>query len=160
VPRIQNPYVGDLLELAVLLAAQRGRSSLVQASLRRAVSTAYYALFHALCTICSDGLVRWSRTELVDRTYRSLDHGTARRKLSALATRAAKGDVVKRVSIVFAELQDSRNDADYERPRVLFTRSAVAAEIAKAQEAVDLLGSLSEGERRSLAIELLVAKPR
>ena len=158
--RIPNPYVGDLLELAASLSAQRGKPSLVQAALRRAVSTSYYAVFHALCTGCTDGLVRWSRTDLVDKTYRSLDHGTARRKLALLATRAAKGGVVRRVSIVFAELQDSRNDADYERPKTLFTRSEVAAEISKAREAVDLLASLDEAERRLLAVELLVAKAR
>ena len=88
---LRNPLIADLLVLADGLARQGGRPSLRQAALRRAVSTAYYALFHALSTVCSDGLVRWSRTDLVDRTYRALDHGAARRRLSALASTAGPG---------------------------------------------------------------------
>ena len=105
-PALRNPLVGDLLSLADGLARQKGRPSLRQAAFRRAVSTAYYALFHALCTICCDGLIRWSRTDLVDRTYRALDHGTARRKLAALASAAGSGAPLKRVSGAFGLLQD------------------------------------------------------
>ena len=118
---LRNHLVNDLLELADGLARQSGRPSFRQAVLRRAVSTAYYALFHALCTVCSDGLVRWSRTDLVDRTYRSLDHGTARRRLIALTSTADAGASIKSINGVFNLLQDRRNEADYERPRVIFT---------------------------------------
>ena len=156
----RNPLVHDLLEIAEGLAGQDGRPSLRQAGLRRAVSTAYYALFHALCTVCADGLVRWSRTDLVAKTYRSLDHGLARRKLAALAAKADKGAVVRRIGVVFGDLQDSRNDADYERPMVLFSRSEAMVLIGQAREAVELLAALDEDARRRLAVELLVAKAR
>lgn len=156
----RNPLVRDLLDLADGLARQSGRPSFQQAALRRSVSTAYYALFHALCTVCSDGLVRWSRTDLVDRTYRALDHGTARRRMASLASSAASGAPIKRVSGVFGVLQDSRNDADYERPRVLFSRTEVLLLIADAREAIDLLAAMDDDARRRLAVELLVAKAR
>ena len=157
---LRNPLVTDLLDLAEELARRTGRASFRQAALRRAVSTAYYALFHALCTVCSDGLVRWSRTDLVDRTYRALDHGSARRKLAALASTAVPNAPVRRISGLFASLQDYRNDADYERPRVLFSRVEVRLLIGDARDAIDLLAAMDEDARRRLAVELLVAKAR
>lgn len=159
-PLPRNPLIEDLLVLADLLASQNVRASLLQAALRRAVSTAYYALFHALCTVCSDGLVRWSRTELVDRTYRSLDHGTARRRLATLASATGADPSIRRLSALFSLLQDRRNDADYERPRVLLSRNAAVLLIRNAREAVDLLAALDEDARRRLAVELLVARSR
>lgn len=152
--------VGDLLDLADGLAQQGGRPSLRQAALRRSVSTAYYALFHAICTVCSDGLVRWSRTDLVDRTYRALDHGTARRRMAALASVAVSGAPLKRISGIFSLLQDNRNDADYERPRMLFSRVEALLLIGDAREAIDLLAVMDDDARRRLAVELLVAKSR
>ena len=157
---LRNPLVTDLLVVAEGLARLGGRPSLRQAALRRAVSTAYYAVFHALCTVCSDGLVRWSRTDLVDRTYRALDHGAARRKLAALASTAGAGAPVKRISGVFGLLQDHRNDADYGRPSVLFSRLKTQLLIDDARDAIDLLTALDEDARRRLAVELLVAKAR
>lgn len=94
-PLPRNPLVDDLLAIAEALTTQTGRPSLRQAALRRSASTAYYALFHALCTLCSDSLVRWSRTDLVDRTYRSLDHGIARRRLASLGNPADSGFPLK-----------------------------------------------------------------
>ncbi len=152
----RHPLVRDFLELANNLAQQAGRSGLRQAALRRSV-TSYYAVFHALCAVCSDGLVRWSRTELVDRTYRALDHGTARRKLAAMT---GSDPVVKRFSRLLNLLQDSRHDADYERPRVLFSRAEALLLLRDAREAVDLLDAMDEDARRRLAVEVLVAKPR
>lgn len=157
---LRNPLIDDLLVLAEGLARQKGRPSLRQAALRRAVSTAYYALFHALCTVCSDGLVRWSRTDLVDRTYRALDHGAARRRLTGLASTAGPGAPLKRISGVFGLLQDHRNDADYERPRVLFSPLKAQLLIDDARDAIALLAAMDEDARRRLAVELLVAKGR
>jgi len=160
VPRLANPLVADLLEIADGLAQQSGRPNLRQAAIRKAVSTAYYAVFHALCTICSDGLVRWSRTELVAKTYRALDHGTARKRLSALASQPGASADLKRICVTFGELQDKRNDADYERSRSLFNKNEALTEIRKARETVELLGRFDEDARRRLAIDLLVAKGR
>jgi hypothetical protein len=157
---LRNPLVQDLLDLADGLARQSGRPSFRQAALRRAVSTAYYAVFHALCTICSDGLVRWSRTDLVDRTYRALDHGSARRRMVSFASTAGSQASLRHLSGIFSLLQDRRNDADYERPRVLFSPAEVLLLIDDAREAVDLLAAMDEDARRRLAVELLVARSR
>src|SRR5271154_3455388 len=47
-----------------------------QASLRRAVSTAYYAVFQALCVTCAETLVGWEKPwEAFTPVFRALEHG-------------------------------------------------------------------------------------
>jgi hypothetical protein len=62
----------DLLEQAQHLS-RRERRRPRQASLRRAISTAYYALFHLLIDDATSTLV--SRAELRARFARAFDHG-------------------------------------------------------------------------------------
>lgn len=64
-------FPDDLLELAQELANLHPESP-NQASLRRAVSTAYYALFHLLI---SETTANWARPELRARLGRCFDHG-------------------------------------------------------------------------------------
>ncbi len=52
--RLPNRIVYEFLEVAEVLAQQKGSANLQQAAMRRAISTAYYALFHALLR-----LLRW-----------------------------------------------------------------------------------------------------
>src|SRR5216684_8102629 len=65
------PFADDLLELAKDLANLHPKNP-HQASLRRAVSTAYYALFHLLI---SEATSNWSRPELRAILARVFDHG-------------------------------------------------------------------------------------
>ncbi len=69
-----NTMVERLLSLAEDLQSQDVRSAVFR---RRAVSTAYYAVFHALARLCADELIgkngRSSRD--YERVYRALDHG-------------------------------------------------------------------------------------
>ena len=159
-PRSPNPLAADLLDVADILAAQGGRPNLQQAAMRRAVSTAYYAVFHALCYCCTDGLVRWSRTDLVAKAYRSLNHGDARKRLAGAASLTEPGSALRLVSAAFNDLQDRRHEADYDRPTSMFSRGEVVAHIEKARRAVDLIGALDENQRRHLAVDLLVVRSR
>ncbi len=77
-----------------------------------------------------------------------------------LAAAAGPGAPIKRISGFFASLQDHRNDADYERPRMLFSRVRALLLIADAREAIELLTAMDDDARRRLAVELLVAKAR
>ena len=84
---IVNPL--HLLEQAtLLLTAAPGRKPR-QANLRRAISTAYYAIFHHLLTAAADEFVGKSlrgesRYSLV---YRSIDHGAIRRACEVASRR-------------------------------------------------------------------------
>jgi hypothetical protein len=61
----------DLLEVAYQLADLHPERT-HQASLRRAVSTAYYALFHLLIT---EATANWAQPELRATLGRCFDHG-------------------------------------------------------------------------------------
>src|SRR5271155_1029818 len=64
-------FAHDLLELAQDLANLHSENPR-QANLRRAVSTAYYALFHLLI---SEAIVNWNRLEVRPALGRIFDHG-------------------------------------------------------------------------------------
>ena len=158
--RLSSRFVYDLLEVAEELAGGTGAHGFRQASMRRAVSTAYYAVFHALCYVCADGLVCWSaKPELLEPIYRSVDHGTARRILTGEAARRISPALL-RLGDVFANLQKQRHGADYLPPRIVLNgRGETLALIAQAREAVELIETLDSDARRTLAV-LLIAKPR
>src|SRR5437016_4115246 len=65
-------YADELLELAQDIANLHAQDDPHQPSLRRAVSTAYYALFHLLI---SEATSNWSRPELRATLARVFDHG-------------------------------------------------------------------------------------
>ena len=71
----------DLIETAHRLSISGGHRPR-QADLRRAVSTAYYAMFHLLAKTCADGMlggVNASRSNRAWRqVYRALEHGSAK----------------------------------------------------------------------------------
>jgi uncharacterized protein (UPF0332 family) len=163
-PLTPNRLVGDLLDFAESSTTQASRTRSQQVVIRRAISSAYYALFHALCYVCADGLVGWSRKEEFEPIYRSLEHASARRLLRHPDAKAL-GAAVERVGTTFAELQDLRHEADYSPPgrrfgtTKPFTQKEALAWIRDAREAAEIVGGLDATARRRLAI-LLIAKQR
>ena len=137
-----NP--AHLLDLAKQIAQLDGGKPR-QASLRRAVSTAYYALFHALCWQCATTVVGgafrsprfWA---IVTPIYPAVDHGTA------LLGRA------------FLNLHTARIKADYD-PAEAFSRAQALELVAQASTAVETVGSLDREEGLALVGKLL-AKSR
>ena len=111
----------DLLQQASHLATYQGPSP-TQADLRRAVSTAYYSLFHLLI---DDAGQRWngSSTAAVTGLERAFNHGQMR-SISAKFRRPQWQDwhgvsqavppALQRVAKSFFELQDERHTADYD----------------------------------------------
>jgi hypothetical protein len=130
-----------LLALAEELAKSLERSLTLK---RRAVSTAYYAVFHALAQVCADELLgrrSGTRSEEYERVYRSLEHGT----LAAL----------ERIGNRVAELQSERIRSDYLPSGALYTRDQCLDLVRSAQSAVRSIGALAASDRRTLAIYLL-----
>lgn len=153
----KNKQVGGLLRVADDLCGNRAARHVQQAALRRAISTAYYAVFHALCTVCADGLVGWSRQDLVSDVYRVLDHGAARRRLLSTGAAALSPDLA-RFGLSFHDLQSRRHAADYASPSLIVTRMEAVAAIAQARDAVAIIAGLDADARTKLAILLLVAQ--
>ena len=158
-----NPY--DLIRIARHLATggvsgNRGRPR--QADLRRAVSTAYYALFHALSHCCADTLAgatpshrRQSGWQLV---YRSLEHGSARNRLGNQGEMRAFPPEIRNFGHRFAEMQRQRHLADY-NPAESFSRSHVLQFIDQTEQAVTELERCSPAARRAFALYTLF-RPR
>lgn len=129
-----------------------------QAMLRRAISTAYYAMFHALCQSNADTLVGGPATgnnpELWARTYRALDHRPAKDRLASYASGGAL--VMSGFANRFGNLQSQRHDADY-NPRRMFLRSQVIGMIDRAEAETQAFCRMPTPQRRTLAVHLLLS---
>lgn len=157
--RLGNPLVYDLLVVAEMLADQRGRRNLQKAAMRRAVSSAYYAVFHGLCFVSTRAPGFWRRDPaLTEPVYRLLDHGQIRRRLAGREA-AELGSIVVEISAAFAYLQDRRHQADYSPPSLNIHRDVTRNVVARAKQAVADLESLDDDQCRRLAV-LLITKAR
>jgi len=114
----------DLMEQAEDLA-KRERTRPRQASLRRAVSASYYALFHLLNSASAATIAPNVTTEVNFRIRRWFDHGEMKKVcgrflpaqlseplLGLLGTSASPQ--LQRVALAFIQLQDARHSADYD----------------------------------------------
>ena len=150
----------DLIETARLLTNAPGPDTEpLQESLRRAVSTAYYAIFHALANSNADCLIGASHDALTahawDRIYRALDHQAARRSLAQ--DQELFSDVVKDFGKAFSELQQARHIADYDQTQT-FTLAETVGRIDRAEEAINGFMGVGIDERRAVAAQTLVRR--
>ena len=145
----------QLLTVAAQLAEapQRGRPQ--QARLRRAVSTAYYALFHRLVSGATDllagGPARGTRRYLI--VYRSFEH----RRMADVCRQIVNGNLrteaggcfhgtIHECATIFIELQENRHEADYD-PFAHIVLSDAKTAVAKATAAIQMLNNSPENER-------------
>ena len=117
-------YADHLLEQARHLA-NRERRRPRQASLRRAVSTAYYALFHLLI---SEATLNWKRADQRALLARFFEHGKMKtaserqrgecnRFINTTPSPGPELDCVThlhRVAVAFLDSQQQRHTADYD----------------------------------------------
>ena len=136
----------ELLAQATLLATKEP-SRPKQASLRRAVSASYYALFHLLVDEASRRLVGGAnRASLRTSLGRAFNHGAMRTVAKQFAARAVSPrldpglngqplqDELVRVASAFVDLQQHRHEADYDLRR-RFTRVETLSIISDARGA-------------------------
>ena len=113
--------------------------------LKKAVSAAYYAMFHALCysnaSVLMGSSARAVRLPGWTRTYRAVDHGAAKDRL--LQLRSFASPAVRNFGLVFDALQENRHLADYD-PNARFSRVYVVSLINRAEDATRTF--LSTGE--------------
>ncbi|SFG34960.1 hypothetical protein SAMN05192565_10243 [Methylobacterium gossipiicola] len=158
-PRLGNPLVYDLLETSRALAGTGGRANLRKAAMRRATSGAYYAVFHALCFICASELIGWSQdNDVLEPSYRLLDHGTAKKRLNSRDATLI-GPCVTDIGNNFLSLQEARNVADYSPPALAVRHDETLRLIEVAERTVALIESLPKQDRKKLAV-LLIARTR
>jgi uncharacterized protein (UPF0332 family) len=139
--------------------AVASRSKPRQSDLRRAVSSAYYALFHAIAKDVADVLVGVGHDRPDNawrQAYRALDHGPAKtaceqlRSLNFPPRLQDCGDA-------FVEFQLARHRADYDPAHRLQRAEALAA-VARAEEAIGQLKSCRRKDRKAFAVLLLLKR--
>lgn len=133
---------------------------------RRAVSTAYYAVFHALTRLCAKELLSRSKpaTDEYELVYRALNHGPLKDAFNREPLRTVPS--LKQIGERVIELQTARNLADYV-PMGRFNKSRAADEkpkpptlscrklVSSAKSTTRLIDSLSPDDRRTLAVYLI-----
>jgi hypothetical protein len=122
------PYPHDLIAFARQIAELYPKPASHQPSLRRAISTAYYALFHLLI---SDGVAYCGDKQLAATLARMFDHGTMKSVSDAKVSEInglfdpqppveplrTVAYHIHNVAETFGQAQNNRLDADYNLSR-------------------------------------------
>ena len=128
--------------------------------IRRAISNAYYALFHALAASNAETLVGTPygtvTTAAWSRVYRGLDHGLARRELQR--HRHEFSAECQKFVDTFGDLQNLRHSADYDHNAV-FTAQEGSVALAEAEAAINDYIQADRNERTYIATVTLI-RPR
>jgi uncharacterized protein (UPF0332 family) len=138
------PFPEDLLVLARELAADPPTNP-TQARLRRAVSTAYYALFHLLI---GRAVSKWPIERHRNILARTLNHGQMKRTCEEVLKKEKRGDVPPALALVaeaFLQLQQHRHTADYGNSKQ-WSRAEVEKVLDSANEAFDVWKDLNDDE--------------
>lgn len=132
-------YHDDLLRQALQLVHKEPRKP-KQASLRRAVSAAYYALFHLLI---SEAVANWSRVNFRAALGRAFDHSVMKaasnriqdtRQFPFTGEDPVAVGALKSVAKTFAQLQERRHIADYDNT-TSWIRTEALAQVKSAEQA-------------------------
>ena len=167
---VVNP--DHLLDQADRLAAAPARGAPRQADLRRAISSAYYAVFHAVVTDAADDFVGRTKrhTARYALVYRSIDHRSLRRicevvmkpnlpdKYDKYEPRGGFGADIEALANAMTELQDKRHTADYD-PIYRAGRTDAVLAIATGRTALDRLRRANKTRRKAF-LSLVVFSPR
>ena len=156
------PYAEHLVEQAKHLA-NREKKRPRQASLRRAVSTAYYALFHLLI---HEATLNWKRVGQRARLARLFEHGkmkSACEKQRAACTRYTGQDLdlmddLYKVTDTFLQSQQERHSADYDNAKV-WTRTEVLTLIQLVEAAFDSWKHVREHDDAQAFLVTLLGSP-
>ena len=167
---VPNPE--HLLDQAVLLANPSGPGVSRQADMRRAISAAYYAVFHAVITAASDTWVGKTKrgTREYALAYRSVDHRTLRKLCEEVEKSTASkkyqpffptdgfGPDMRVLAETLIALQEKRHTADYD-PLFEARRSDALIAITLARTALHHFRTVNSAERRAF-LSLIVFPPR
>lgn len=151
-----------LLDVSKLLVGVGRKGAPSQVFLRRAVSTAYYAVFHALVGRSKRRTTRYSLL------YRAFEHGRMReicenldkdalgkRAKSALGVSVLDQDL-REVAATFVFLQQQRHWADY-APQGRTSRADVADMVDQAEVAIARLTSANAERKANVLVYLLTS---
>jgi len=150
----------QLISVARLLSMPPRRGAPQQVKLRRAISSAYYAVFHHFIESATTQLIGVDRRQASYAIiYRSFEHADLRKactqaQLPALSKELQKavglpsyGADVRECATFFVELQQIRHEADY-NPAAKISLSDTRTAITKAEAAIAALDRAPAQQRR------------
>lgn len=141
--------IDDLLALADELSR---RSDV--AARRRAISTAYYAAFHALCDSIAGALVDDRQSPLFEKIYRYLDHKHLDKE-GLFDVEGTDQNATKFIRIGLRALRQLREEVDY-APFITNQTLKNDTYLANAQKLVLKIRSIDPIQRRNLALNILI----
>ena len=154
----------DLIAAAKLLADHPRRGRPPEANLRRAISTAYYALFHCLAENCADMMVGSSGAgrsrEAWRQVYRALEHGMGRRRCGDRNAISVFASEIRQFAQLFVQMQDLRHSADYDPTSEVPSRAEVIQYITEAENAIRKFPNSPIADRRAFAVHVLMGSRR
>ena len=159
---------GELLATARFLSGSASSPAPTDAHLRRAVSSAYYALFHTVLRAAAERFMgQVPQAPGYSLLYRSFDHqhmsrmceelqrSTLRTKYRAALHCNAVSKDMQEFADAFPRLQSARHDADYD-PVASFLPTDVAAAIVAAEFAIDAFNRAPPAEQADVFALLMV----
>lgn len=128
-------------------------------SLRRAVSSCYYALFHCLARECANLLIGGPGSARSDeawhQVYRSLEHGPAKDRCRNQGMVRKFPSDIQDFATQFVAMQTKRHDADY-APNVIFAKSDIEKDIIAVEQAMRRFMGTQVRDRRAFCAYVLL----
>ena len=147
----------DLVETArCILRARNGKPT--QANLRRAHSTAYYALFHCIAREAADTIIGGAgATRSLGawrQTYRALEHVKAKDACRNRRLVQSFPKAIEDFANAFVAMQEKRHAADYD-PAIRLTKSEVSTDIDLVFDVINAFKAESTKDRKAFCVLLL-----
>ena len=127
----------------------------MQARLRRAVSTGYYALFHTLAASAANLLIGRRRSPAWHRAYRALEHGRAKTACRQARNMQEFPADIRNFAEVFVVSQVERQKADYALDADAYRKSDVLGRIFSIELAISQFERADVEARRSFVAHVL-----
>jgi uncharacterized protein (UPF0332 family) len=130
-------YHHDLIQHAIFLSELNLPDEPKQVDLRRAVSAAYYSLFHLLTTEAAEN---WKHERHRHDFARMFDHG----RMKSASTKTLPNPIGL-VARSFVKLQEARHKADYDNS-IVWSRAEVWEMLAVAEDAMAVWSNIRQQE--------------
>ena len=142
-----------------LLTGHRGRPR--QADLEKAVSAAYYAVYHGFNHNNADMLVGTSGSNRSNpawrQVYRAMDHGYARHQCRDQYVMARLPSQIQSCAETFAALQEKRHQVDYD-PAASLSLAEAHYWVDAAAQAIAELAKAPLKDRRAFAVWVTIKR--
>ena len=152
----------DLIKIGLRLASgalgrRRGRPR--QTELRRAISAAYYAMFHTLALCCANqlaGRTRASRSQAAWlQVYRALEHGYTRAQCEKHSVMSRFPVGIREFAQQFVFMQFQRHSADYD-PGEHYLRLDVLKHVQETERLISQFNAAPKADQRAFALYVLL----